>query len=42
MVTAPNYSRIGDRGVDQKVEKLERQTPMNLPLEERTHGCSFF
>ena len=42
MVTAPHYSIIGDRGVDQKIEKLERQTPMNLTLEERTHGGSCF
>ena len=40
MVTVPHYSRLGDRGVDQKVEKLERQTHINLPLEEIPHECS--
>ena len=30
-VTAQRYSRVGESCVDQKIEKLERQTPKNLP-----------
>ena len=40
MLTAPRYSRVGERGVDGEISKLERRTTKKSQLEERHHGFS--
>ena len=37
MLTAPRHSCVGERSVDHKIEKLERQLPENSPREEIPH-----
>ena len=40
MLTAPHQSRVGERRVDQKIVKVERQMPRNSPREQKHHGWS--
>ena len=39
MLTAPQYSRVGNRCADGEIETLELNTPKTSPQEERHHGA---
>ena len=40
MLTSARHSRVGERRVDRKIEKLELKIPKKSTQEEEHHGCS--